>query len=272
VAGRAARPFFEGEQPPPSRFAEHVLALWSLDVELPEGQTALHTVWPDGCASVAVVASGGAPLAATVVGPRLRPVRLPVRAGFAIRGLRLWPDSAAQVLGIAPAAIRGLTRPAAELLGVQALSLARAVARAESDAALDDVWQRWLASRTGELSPPEPSVRLAVRVLLDSDGLRDLADAAAGAHVSRSTLDRRFRAAVGLTTSQFARVRRVRAAIADIADGARSVARLATRFHYEEPARFVREFRSIAGVSPESMMAQLDQLEHGDAPPRVSAS
>jgi AraC-like DNA-binding protein len=272
VTGRAARRFFEGEQPPPSPFAEHVLALWSLDVVLPEGQTALHTVWPDGCASLIVVASGGVPLAATVVGPRLHPFRLPVRAGVAIRGLRLWPDSAAQVLGVEPAAIRGLTRPAAELLGVPVLSLARAVARAETDAALDEVWRHWLTLRVAELAAPDPSVRLAVRALVDSDGLRDLADAAASAGVSRRTLDRRFRAGVGLTTGQFARVRRVRAAIAEISNGARSVARLASRFHYDEPVRFVREFRAIAGISPDALMAQLDQLEHGDAPSRVSAS
>ena len=126
------RRFFEGEQPPPEPFAEHVLARWTIDVDLPAGDAALHTIWPDGCTSLFVVASKGAPVAATMIGPRLRALRVPVRGGLVLRGIRLWPDTAAHVLGVDPVAVRDLMRPAAEVLGVGALSLARALARAEA--------------------------------------------------------------------------------------------------------------------------------------------
>jgi AraC-like DNA-binding protein len=271
TTGERARRFFEGEQPAPAPFAEFVLAYSALDVALPDEQPALHTVWPDGCVALVVLASAGAPLAATVVGPRLRALRIPVRHGIAIRALRLWPDTAAHVLGVDPVAIRDLTRPAAELLGVGALALARSVARAEPDA-IDAVWERWLAPRVDAAARPDPAVRLVVELLFDSDGMHDLADAARRAAVSARALDRRFGAAVGLSPRQFARVCRVRAAIAEIGDGQRNVARLAKRLGHPDVASFAREFRSVAGLSPDALVAQLDQLEHTDPRGRVSAS
>jgi len=50
TSGGPTRRYFDGERPPPDRFAEHVLALWTFDVDIPEGESALHTTWPDGAA------------------------------------------------------------------------------------------------------------------------------------------------------------------------------------------------------------------------------
>ena len=60
----APRRYFDGERPPPEPFAEHVLALWTFDVDIPEGETALHTMWPDGCVSLSIVANHGTPASA----------------------------------------------------------------------------------------------------------------------------------------------------------------------------------------------------------------
>jgi AraC-like DNA-binding protein len=55
----------------------------------------------------------------------------------------------------------------------------------------------------------------------------------------------------------------VRAAIAAIAAGERAVTNLA-RHAGLEPASFTREFRSVAGLAPQALMNELDQLEHAD--------
>jgi AraC-like DNA-binding protein len=261
-AADAPRRFFEGEQPPPEPFAEHVLARWTFDVGLPPGESALHTIWPDGCVSLFIVASAGAPVAASIVGPRLRALRVPVRGGLVLRGIRLWPDTAAQVLGVDPVAIRDLMRPAAELLGVGALTLARALARAPDDAALDAIWTEWLAPRIESAALPDPDVRYVVRRVIDSDGTYDIPRAAADAGLSLRALDRRFGAAVGLSPKQFARIRRVRAAIGSIFAGVRDVAVMAERARHPDATSFAREFRSVAGVSPQELMRELDQLEY----------
>ena len=258
----APRRFFEGEQPPPEPFAEHVLARWTFDVGMPAGETALHTIWPDGCVSLFVVANAGAPVAASMIGPRLRALRVPVRGGLVLRGIRLWPDTAAQVLGVDPLAFRELMRPAAEVLGVGALSLARALARAPDDAALDAVWTEWLAPRIESAALPDPDVRYVVRRLIDSDGTYDIGRAAAEAELSLRALDRRFRAAVGLSPQQFARIRRVRAAIGSIFAGERDVGVLAAHACNPDTASFAREFRSVAGLSPQLLRRELDQLEY----------
>jgi AraC-like DNA-binding protein len=269
-SGGTPRRYFDGERPPPEPFAEHVLARWTHDVDIPEGEQALHTTWPDGCVSLFIVAKHGVPAAASIIGPRLRALRAPVRSGLVLRGLRLWPDTAASVLGVDPASIRDLTRPAADLLGFGALTLARALARVEDDAELDAVWEAWLEPRIAGAALPDPDVRFVVRRLIDSDGTSDLAAAARDVGISARSLDRRFSAAVGLSPRQFARVRRVRAAIGCIASGERSVATLA-RDAGMEMASFAREFRSVAGLAPLALMNELDQLEHS-ARSRLSAS
>ena len=270
TSGGPPRRYFDGERPPPEPFAEHVLALWTFDVDIPAGESALHTTWPDGCVSLSIVASRGAPVAASVIGPRLRALRAPVRSGLVLRGLRLWPDTAASVLGVDPGAIRDLTRPAAEVLGIGALSLARALARSAGDAELDAVWNAWLEPRIADAALPDPDVRFVVRRLIDSDGTCDVGASAREVGISVRSLQRRFEAAVGLSPKQFARVRRVRAAIGAIAAGERSSAILARQTGLE-PGSFTREFRSVAGLAPQALMNELDQLEHAGRP-RVSAS
>jgi AraC-like DNA-binding protein len=254
--------FFEGEQPPPEPFAEHVLARWTIDVALPTGEATLHTIWPDGCVSLFVVANHGMPVAASMIGPRLRALRVPVRGGLVLRGIRLWPDTAAQVLGVDPVAVRDLMRPAAEVLGVGALSLARALARAPDDVALEAVWTEWLAPRIASAALPDPDVRYVVRRLIDSEGRYDIARATAESGLSRRALDRRFGAAVGLSPIQFARIRRVRAAIGHVFSGQRDVAAMAQHAGHADAASFAREFRSVAGLAPQHLMRELDQLEH----------
>ena len=259
----APRRYFDGERPPPEPFAEHVLALWTFDVDIPEGESALHTMWPDGCVSLSIVANQGMPAAAHVIGPRLRALRAPMRRGLVVRGMRLWPDTAASVLGVDPVSVRDLTRPAAELLGFGALSLARAVAGARNESELETVWEAWLAPRIAAATLPDPDVRFVVRRLIDSHGTCDVAGAARDAGISMRSLERRFSAAVGLSPKQFARVRRVRAAIGAIAAGERGVSALAKRAALE-PASFTREFRAVAGLPPQALMNELDQLEHAN--------
>ena len=259
--GGTPRRFYEGERPPPELYAEHVLALWTHDVDIPRDESAVHVIWPDGCVSLSVVCSGGAPTAASIVGPRLGALRMPVRSGQTMRGIRLWPDTAAPVLGVDPFAIRELIRPAPDLMGFGALTLARAVAHAPDDAALDLVWQEWLAPRVAAAPLPDPTVRLVVRLLMDSDGTHDLAAAASLAGMPIRRLNDRFIVAVGLPLKQFARVRRVRAAVAAIMAGERDVSRLVEHSQLPRAASFTREFASVAGFKPVALMRQLDEMD-----------
>ena len=101
-----------------------------------------------------------------------------------------------------------------------------------------------------------------VRRLIDADGTYDVARAAAETGLSFRALDRRFRAAVGLSAQQFARIRRVRAAIGSLFAGERDLGVLAARACHPDAATFAREFRSVAGLSPQMLMRELDQLEY----------
>lgn len=138
---------------------------------------------------------------------------------------------------------------------------------------LDELWGRSGATlRERVLSAPTPQARLAVleHVLLErlarpADPVRDPAlgyavraldrGAAVGSVVDRlgfsaSTFQRRFRAAVGLSPKQFARVRRLQRVLPDAAGDDVEWALLAGAHGYADQAHLIHEFRALTGVTP----------------------
>jgi transcriptional regulator GlxA family with amidase domain len=57
-------------------------------------------------------------------------------------------------------------------------------------------------------------------------------------------------------------VRRIRAAIGRVFSGARDVAAMAEEAGHADTTSFAREFRSVAGLAPQHLMRELDQLEY----------
>ena len=64
-----------------------------------------------------------------------------------------------------------------------------------------------------------------------------------------------FHDEVGLTPKAFWRVRRFRAALAELENGTDRGASLAARHGYFDQAHFLREFRGFAGSNPSEYMA-----------------
>ncbi|NBD08328.1 MULTISPECIES: helix-turn-helix domain-containing protein [Corallococcus] len=155
---------------------------------------------------------------------------------------------------------------------------AAADALAEQTVALDALWgtsARSLRERLMEASSPLEQVRLleehllhrlrrsfelapALRASLDAFERPDLTSVA---EVNRRTglspkrLLALFREEVGLSPKTFWRVRRFRAALRDLDQGALRGAALAAEHGYFDQAHFLREFRSLAGSNPREYLA-----------------
>ncbi len=236
------------ETAPDPRLDDHVLAYWSLVVDAGVALDLRHHVWPDGCISVAGVQ--GAPGGTVLTGPRTEPLRVPVRAGATYWGVRFRPDAGALVLGLDAARLRDTVGLAEPWLGPRARALGAALAGAHSDAEAARTFDLWLTPMVTEAAPLSRPVRIAVTEITASHGERRIADVAREAGISLRHLERCFGAAVGLTPMEFARVRRLRSAMARLAHDERQEGDDAV------PGLIV-EFARLTGLSPAAAAAHL---------------
>lgn len=88
---------------------------------------------------------------------------------------------------------------------------------------------------------------------------------AAAVGLSVRQLERRFRAAAGLTPKQFARVRRVRAAaVTLVKDEGKGWAARAAEMGFADQPHLAREFVALTGCPPAAFAEDVAEIEHGD--------
>jgi AraC-like DNA-binding protein len=166
--------------------------------------------------------------------------------------LRLTPLGARLLLGM----------PAVELTnvvtGLPVLDrLAERLADAPGwDRRLDLVESAVLQS-AGDRSHSEPAIARAWRVLHSRGGDVSIGALAADIGWSRRHFTTRFRAEIGLAPKVAARVLRLERARALLARGT-PAGLVAARCGYTDQSHLVREFRALAGCTPNSYVAELD--------------
>lgn len=228
----------------------------------------LHRVMPDGC--VSLVAVGAASPVVLIVGPTLREIPVPVGPGSRYWGVRLWPDAAGPLLGLAPLTLRDVVAPAAGLVPALAARLALAL---DGSPPLAAAARRLDAALLHEAVPPSTALDAPVRRVVEAVGAAQghvaigaLAEAAA---LSPRQLQRRFRRAVGLTAKELARIRRFRFATAHLLQPAPTASwgAVAAEAGYADQAHLVREFNALVGLSPTAFEAHVARINHGDVDP-----
>lgn len=213
--------------------------------------------------------TGGAMLAVTrgapvlLVGPRSSPLQVQVHGGERHWGCHFWPGTAGALLGVDLDALREQVVPAARVLEPAwveelAASLATCDEPGSGATALD--------AALGELRPAAPlddAVMTAVFRLLQ-DHERRPSELAREVGLSPRQLRRRFRAAVGLSAKELARIERLRAAAVGTVLGDRPWVDLAAAGGYADQAHLVREFRRLLGLTPTGFDAHARRIRHGD--------
>lgn len=225
-----------------------------------------HTIVPDGTASIGYTRpASNVDAIATFVGPRVTAARVQVVAGAKYCGIRLQPGAAGAALGLRVDGLRDRLGPLmfiskrAATLMVDALRVAKE--EAEFVSGLDRV-ARTLACDALEV---DALVVKAVDAILDSDGAARIVDVAAAVGIGERQLQRRFRAAVGLTPKEFSRMRRIRhACLLAITDKDHGLAGVSTDAGFADQAHLTREFSGVFGWSPRLLLAYLDRIEHGN--------
>jgi AraC-like DNA-binding protein len=228
-----------------------------------------HHVLPDGCISL-VYRAGRNQIPGLLIlsGPRVRELRVEMRAGDQFWGLKFWPDAGGVVLGLDPIALR----EHAGILAMKAPELARSLAPSldqcrDIEQALA-VFHDFVSARKSHCPPIDQLVREAINTIQRSDGDLSISAVADSVGLSLRQLQRRFRARVGLTPKEFARIRRMRVALCNVLeDRPKDWATVAAESGYADQAHFSRDAAALTGLSPAGFEDRIRAIDHQNVDP-----
>jgi AraC-like DNA-binding protein len=260
--------FYEEFDPAPDLSA-HVAHYWHMTVG-PEVTPGFgHTIYPNGCVSLACLLRPSGEGRVAIVGPRADAFTVPVVPGDRYWGITFWPDAGGLCLGVPARSLAGIVGDAVPILGPRdgdalLAGLRGCDTRAEAGGVIDRVVEPRVAAASGL----DPAVRAAVVGLVASRGEVAIAELAGGLGVSPRQLQRRFGEAVGLSPKQFARIRRFRSAISEaLSPNPRTWSAVAAELGYADQSHLVREFVQLAGRPPAAVARGIRAITHGRVTP-----
>jgi len=250
------------EHLPPDALVGVVRDLWSFtasDALVP----GLFTLPPDPCLSLAVVWMGPQ-IGLQLVGPHLKPLDVPIGPGSEVRGVRFHPHAAGAVLGLDPREWPDRNESADSV----APNLSAVVRASPTVDAGRDALLHALVKRVASAPPSDALARQAVDAIEVLRGELRVTELAADLGVSLRTLQRRFRAATGLSPKRYARVRRFLLAAGNvIREDPEAWGRVAAEYGYADQAHFIRECIALTGLPPTAFADQMAPIQHIDVRP-----
>ncbi len=239
------------EFPPAPALAGLVASYWRFSLPASaESAPLLHTVPPDGAVSLCWLPHGRASL----VGPRLTALRVPVVPGSAYLGVRFVPGAAGPLLGVDVPSLRDAVLP------IDRSDFAE-VMQSSGLAGLDALVLQWSANFPGPC--PNPAVAKLTRRILQSDGAVPVTKLLEGLNLSYRQILRLFHNAIGLTPKEFARLRRLRSACLEaIRTAEPRWADVSADAGFSDQSHLAREFQDVCGWPPRLVHEYLRRIAH----------
>jgi AraC-like DNA-binding protein len=240
------------EHAPPAPLREYVECFWTRGAA-PPNAAAEHII-PDGCIDLVLgygsPSGSERPNATLAVGTMTRPLVLGAEdsQARAFVGVRFWPGRALPFLGVPAAQLTDLRVNIAELwpdrTPLESLD-------GHEPTTVRHAIEKLLVRRLERARPLDKTVDAAVRVILRAGGNLSIAALAPALGVTRQHLARAFALHVGVPPKMFARVARVRRALARARVSA-SVdwATLALDAGYYDQSHLAGEIKEITGRTP----------------------
>ncbi len=258
------------ERQPAPAVAGRILSYWGFqsDVGLEPGER--YTVWPDGCASVGVLRLPHLAPMLVSVGPRSNAMHPAVYAGGRLWGIRLWPDCIEPMLGVPASSLRDQFGAAPAPIAARFASLIDALPAVDDPDVVFAALEAWVLAElpAAALAPPDPRIRAAVRAIVAARGEVAMADVAREAALGLRQLQRLFPKVTGLTLREYARVRRLRGALAlRLRTATGGWSRVAAESGFVDHAHLTREFVALTGLAPSGAARQLSRTSHQDVAP-----
>jgi AraC-like DNA-binding protein len=212
-----------------------------------------HMVPPDGSTNLVLVRGPGVGAFASIVGPSLQAVRVPLQQGWHYAGLRLRPEAAEQVTGVPPAPRPPEPLPLDGPLGPVFADLAELID--------DDCGWGGTSSLFAGASGRDRAVAQAVDALIASGGAAPLPALAAAAGLSDRQFRRRFARETGVAPKYFADVHRIRRALV-LALGDPDWAGVAVESGFADQPHLARDLRARFGKAPRRVRGYFGGIRH----------
>ncbi|EGF89802.1 araC family transcriptional regulator [Asticcacaulis biprosthecium C19] len=249
------------EQAPSSDLAAVIDRFWYFEPEAIDPESYEHVIVPEGTAGLCLIEpipQIGAFISLT--GPAERAVRVPVQRGLRYWGLRLRTGAIRAVLGLEA---ETLTNGMVYLLAAVPVLGAEMMAACCGASSLTDFAARFEAVARRHVQPDrlDSTVCEMVRRIHSGDGFTPLAEIVTGFDIGERQLRRRFLKETGLTPKIYARLRRVRRAVLDLAyERPKQVAAVSYDHGYADQPHFTRELKAVFDLSPHQLSAYLHQI------------
>lgn len=194
------------------------------------------------------------PALAFAVGTMTRALTLKGNDPMAWVGVRFWPGRALPFLGVPASELTDLRVDIGDVWRERDAVLDPL--RADNVPALLEAFRRILERRLHDSAPVDRTVDEAVRAILRAGGNLSIASLAPALGVTRQHLARRFAMYVGVAPKMFARVARVRRALAKARVAAHvDWAALALEAGYYDQSHLAGEIRELTGRAPSEWVA-----------------
>ncbi|HKW11355.1 MAG TPA: helix-turn-helix domain-containing protein [Gemmatimonadaceae bacterium] len=242
------------EYAPPPSLREYVECFWTRGAGSPNA--AAEHIIPDGCVDLVLGYHRGSesPNASLAVGTMTRPLVIGGDDRLSYVGVRFWPGRALPFLGVPAAALTDLRVQIADLWADRGLSLEHL--DGHEPAAVRGAFEALLHHRLERARPLDRTVDAAVRAILRAGGNLSIASLAPALGVTRQHLARSFALHVGVAPKMFARVARVRHALAKARVAATvDWAALALDAGFYDQAHLSGEVRELTGRTPSEWLA-----------------
>lgn len=249
------------EFPPPDSLLGWAENSWIFEIDAIEPESD-HVIVPDGTVSLScAILPGLAPMLA-LVGPAKQAHRRPVTPGAVYCGMRLRPGTAGSLLSRDIRSVAGRFVPLAELFPQLASDLAGRLPAGSAGVDAVAVLGEALSGLAQMADPVDMPVADYCRQIIDAQGDLVLKTVAENASLGERQLRRRFLYQCGLTAKEFARLRRVRHACADMVLEKGSPAAASNRAGFADQAHMSREFRHVFGSSQRMVTDYLESIRH----------
>jgi len=184
-----------------------------------------------------------------VGGPRSRFYAKAVDGPVACIGVMLRPGAAMALFGASADELAERHTPLADLLGASAGELHEQLALAPDTRKQIDLLCRWLITRTAHAGAIDPLVQHALAALARPGSIEALVRAS---HYSHRGFLARFKQASGMGPKRLARLMRFQRLLHALrTEGPSALGELALNLGYSDQSHMNREFRAMAGVTPQ---------------------
>lgn len=212
-----------------------------------------HRVLPDGCIDFIFNLDSGR---SVVQGPMTRAELVAMPAGSRAFGVRFLPGAASAFIDARAHELEDRAVDLDDLTKAGSWHLGERIAEARDHAARCQLVTDFLLEPRARRRAADVRLRHAVRAIRHSHGALPIAVLARNLGVSERTLERLFREQVGVRPKVYARIARMEWTT-EIAQGhPASQAALATLAGYADEPHLLREFRSLAGITPGALLAE----------------